>query len=377
MGTPSYNFAIIGAGAAGMHLLLKMSRDPFFSEKTILVVDKDDKTANDRTWSFWEKGITEWDKIQTKSWEKALFYSKYERFDLELTPYRYKMIRATDFYEYVKKQIDGLPNLTWVKDDILEVKEQSIIGKEKSYSADHIFDSRVPESFNKNKDQYNSLIQHFKGWFIETDQEVFDPKSFTMMDYRLQWKNDTSFTYILPVSKNVALVEFTLFNLELIEDDVYEEKIKNYIHQYLKIEDYTIKEVEKGVIPMSDYPFHKHHSHYITKIGTAGGWVRPSSGYSFKNADRYSAQIVGNIKRGEIPSKGIAKNRFRWYDKVFLNVLKNNNEIGDQVFTRFYSKHPIERLFKFLDEESLIIEDIKIILSLNRKEFRNALFNIL
>ena len=194
-----------------------------------------------------------------------------------------------------------------------------------------------------------------------------------MMDYRVQWKTDTSFAYVLPFSPTFALVEFTLFNEALIQDADYEEKLKAYISSYLKISNYTIKEVEKGSIPMSDYPFYSHHSDTITKIGTAGGWVRPSSGYSFKNAERYAQKIVENIKKGRAPHKKIARSRFRLYDAIFLRVLKERNDLGSEIFQTLYTKHQAKTLFRFLDEESTVPEDIKIMFSLNKPIFQRAL----
>ncbi|MEZ4930893.1 MAG: lycopene cyclase family protein [Saprospiraceae bacterium] len=60
MSQTHFDIAIIGAGAAGLQLALAMQRDAFFSTKKILVLDKDQKDSNDRTWSFWEKGAGKW-----------------------------------------------------------------------------------------------------------------------------------------------------------------------------------------------------------------------------------------------------------------------------------------------------------------------------
>ena len=64
----------------------------------------------------------------------------------------------------------------------------------------------------------------------------------------------------------------------------------------LKIEKYEILEEEMGVIPMTDFPFHKKNNNTLTKIGTAGGWVKPSSGYAFKNCEKYASTVAENIK---------------------------------------------------------------------------------
>lgn len=106
------------------------------------------------------------------------------------------------------------------------------------------------------------------------------------MDFRLKYKDSTSFTYVLPVSEKEALVEFTFFTPYLTEETIYDEQLKKYIEEYLKITNYTIAETEKGVIPMTDFPFHEDSTPKITKIGTAGSWVKASSGYSFKNTEK-------------------------------------------------------------------------------------------
>ncbi|WP_462251896.1 lycopene cyclase family protein [Ekhidna sp.] len=372
MTNTTFDYAVVGVGAAGLQLALKMIDDEFFKDKKILLLDKDEKTGNDRTWCFWEKGDTIWDSLATKTWGKGLFINSNECISFDLAPYKYKMLRSSDFYSYAKNKIQEAENITWVKDEVEKVGGHQITAASGSYEASHIFDSRIPEEFHKKKDKYHSLIQHFKGWFIETKEPVFDPETFTMMDYRLKWEGSTSFTYVLPLSKNTALVEFTLFNDQLLPDEEYDVFLKDYIKQYLKIDNYEINEVEQGLIPMSDYPFHKHHSQHISKIGTAGGWVRPSSGYSFKNADRYSTKMIENIRKGDRPEKGIATSRFRTYDSIFLNVLASRNDLGEEIFTRLYTKPKIQSVFRFLDEESPFREDIRVMFSLNRPQFWKA-----
>jgi lycopene beta-cyclase len=57
---------------------------------------------------------------------------------------------------------------------------------------------------------------------------------------------------------------------------------------------------------------------------------------------------------------------------VFLKVLEQNNEIGEWLFHRFYKKHKPQKLFRFLDEESTVLEELQIIASLYSKAFINA-----
>ena len=49
-----YDYIIIGAGAAGLMLANAIANDSYFQDKTVLLLDKDPKNSNDRTWCFWE-----------------------------------------------------------------------------------------------------------------------------------------------------------------------------------------------------------------------------------------------------------------------------------------------------------------------------------
>lgn len=371
-----YDYAIIGAGAAGLNLALSMLNDPFFEKKKILIIEKDDKRINDRTWCFWEIGNGIYDEIIFHQWQKTNFYSSTQQLNLNLFPYRYKMIRAQDFYEFCINQLASAPQFDWVKDEIIAVDSNDHLilkGTIENYNSCHIFDSRINPEFNEKKNAYNTVLQHFKGWFIKTSENKFNPEVFTIMDFRLKYQNSTSFIYLLPTAPDKALVEFTFFTPQLVEDTVYDEILRKYLTEFLKISDYQIEETEKGIIPMSTYPFHQDHFAEITKIGTAGGWVRPSSGYSFRNAQKNSLKIIENIKAGYKPSEGLHSKKAFFYDSLFLDILLNNNENGEHIFTSMYQKNDIKKIFKFLDNETTVIEDLSIISKLPWKPFMKAL----
>ena len=66
--TQIYDYIIVGAGAAGLMLANAMALDPFFSDKRILILDKDPKEANDRTWCFWEKNEGPLEALICRDW---------------------------------------------------------------------------------------------------------------------------------------------------------------------------------------------------------------------------------------------------------------------------------------------------------------------
>ena len=380
--TKHFDYIIVGNGLSGLQLALALAEDPYFINKQIALIDKEDKAINDKTWCFWEKETGKWDHIIYASWESAYIYSSKKTINLKLQPYQYKMLRSIDFYGDVMSKLSKKDNIHFIIDDVILVEESqdivTVSTPSKTYSANHVFDSRINNSFYSESDQYINVIQHFKGWIIETKDNMFNsPDAFTMMDYRLKDGEQTTFMYVLPISEQKALVEFTYFTPNTVEDATYDAFLKHYISEILEIKNYTITETEKGSIPMTDFPFEKYSTEHITKIGTAGGWVKGSTGYSFKHTEKKVARIIENLKRGVIPSSGLINKRFKFYDKVFLKVLHDENEKGEWLFEHFYSKNSIHTMFRFLDEESTFWEELKIMYSLFSFTFIKAFFKTL
>ncbi|MCG9971044.1 lycopene cyclase family protein [Christiangramia crocea] len=372
---PDYYYVIVGGGLAGLQLASCFSNDVFFKGKKIAIIEPTEKIENDKTWCFWQNTSGKWDHLISKSWKKASFFSSETEKILDLGDYSYNMIRSSDFYQNVKSELEASEDFVFIKDRIEKVDPvtRTAIGKKNNYTATHFFDSRVTDDYQEDP-KTSILYQHFKGWVIETKDTVFVPETFTMMDFRLKYKDSTSFTYILPLTKNKALVEFTFFTPYLTDDNVYDEMLGKYLREILKLKSWKVTETESGLIPMTDYPFHKNNSAYITKIGTGGGWVKASSGYSFKNTERKVEKIIENIKRGLLPSEDLFNKNFARYDAIFLDVLSHRNDLGEQLFTKFYTKNAIEDIFRFLDEETSFSENLKIMLSLYHPEFIKSFF---
>jgi len=67
------------------------------------------------------------------------------------------------------------------------------------------------------------------------------------------------------------------------------------------------------------------------------------------------------------------KNRiFMFYDSVLLNVLANSRLPGKKIFSDMFSKNKITDIFTFLDNESNIFQDLRIISSFPTIPFLKA-----
>ena len=371
-----YDYIIAGAGCAGLSLAVHFINSGKFAEKKFLIVDKDSKQKNDRTWCFWEEEPGLFESIVYKEWASAWVHNNNFSKLLNLEPYQYKLIRGIDFYNYCLSIINKQPNFEMKFGEISELKSEDnkafikIAGE--IFYADYIFNS-ISFAPPVLKPKEHHLLQHFKGWIIETDKPVFNSSEATLMDFRTSQEYGTAFVYVMPFSETKALVEYTLFTEKLLQPLQYEDGLKKYIQDVLKMEFYKISEKEFGVIPMTNHKFDAVDGHVIY-IGTAGGQTKASSGYTFRFIQKHSARVVKNLIKRKNPFIALpaGPKRFRFYDSVLLQILKENKLPGNKIFTQLFKKNKPQQVLRFLDNESSIADELKIISTLPTLPFLKA-----
>ncbi|MEM1259749.1 MAG: lycopene cyclase family protein [Bacteroidota bacterium] len=375
----TYDYIIIGAGASGLLLADALGSDSFFKGKSILVLEKSSKTKNDRTWCFWERGAGEFDDILHMEWPKIHFGGKHLNINPEIAPYNYKMLRGIDFYECYLKKLDIHSNITLGQDEIKGLEEEdnfvSVLGEKETYQGLQVFDSRFDYKRVQKESKYPVLQQHFLGWFIKTDRSVFDQETASFMDFSIPQKGNTRFMYVLPLSPSEALVEYTLFSEDVLQKEEYEQAIRDYILTKIGIEQYEITEMEQGNIPMTCYDFTQGNTNRILKIGTAGGWAKASTGYTFYSSVKKVNMLVSHLKnKRELAAFG-KKDRFWFYDLLLLDILHKNNHLGRSIFESLFKKRKPQLIFKFLDEDTHFLEEVYIMASPKPWPFIKALLN--
>jgi len=372
-----YDYIITGSGASGLMLAYRMANDPFFDNSSILIIDKVKKNSDDRTWCFWENGDGEWDELLHKSWDKILFESNIYKNTIPLQSYAYKMLRSGIFYDKLWNFINTKNNIRFIEDTVVDIKDSTngaIVEtiKSKYFTAKLLNSIDLDKNYTLQK-KYPVLLQHFCGWFIETDKNLFDDSIATFMDFTVDQKRNTRFMYVLPISPNKALFEYTLFSKEVLTKDEYEGELLKYLSTK-SITEYTITEIEQGVIPMTSYKFWKQNSKNILHIGTAGGWTKASTGYTFKNTSKKTIQLIAFLKAENDFTHFRKKTRFWWYDLLLIDVLSSYNHLGSKLFSTLFKRNSLKNVFRFLDEETSFIEDLRIMLSMPPLRFIIALF---
>ncbi|PHR95713.1 MAG: lycopene cyclase [Leeuwenhoekiella sp.] len=374
-----YDYLILGAGLSGLMLAQALVSDPYFKDKRILLLDKSEKKTNDRTWCFWSENTRDWDAVISKKWERIAFKGENFSAEIPLESYSYNKIEGIDFYESVFRKLRASKQLTFKTEAFQSLTETpeyvEVTTSGATYTAGRVFSSVLPPERLKNQTKYPVLQQHFIGWEVRTQEPIFDPEVATFMDFTIPQRGNTRFIYVLPTAPNKALVEYTLFSEHLLPDEEYEAAIEDYM-EALGASQYELVSTEKGSIPMTAYPFEKHNSRRLLHIGTAGGWTRGSTGYTFTYTLKRTAELVAFLKKETNLNTFKIADRYRWYDKLLLDVLYRKNELGASLFTQMFQKNEIAKIFRFLDGTSSLKDDLQIIYSLPKKEFIRSFFGL-
>lgn len=370
----NYDFILAGAGASGLALAYALP-----ATARILLVDTAKKTKNDRTWCFWENHTSPLDAIVYRSWQSVYFHSQDFSSCLSIAPYTYKMIRGIDYYTFMQSQLESRGNITFLYGNIDHLEsdhqEARLTVGDTTYSAPWGFNSAFRPTVTLG---YHSLLQHFKGYIVQTPHDAFDPSAAVMMDFRIEQHNETQFVYVLPFDTRTALVEYTLFSSQLLPDHEYDHALKNYLQTYLNISQFTILETEFGIIPMTDAPFPAMHSPRIVNTGIAGGRAKASTGYAFKRILRQAELIAHSIIEFDTPI--LAQPLFdrpAWLDSIYLRVLEQKRMGGAQFFADLFAKNPAALVLKFLDEDTTLLEDVRLMSSVDLAVFTKSALEII
>jgi len=386
MGSP-FDFIIAGGGAAGLSLACHLINSPL-RDCSILIVDKDDDDQINRNWGFWTNQPTLFDATVSRAWRQLHVVGEgFERtFDLE--DYQYKLIRGADFYRYALDTLRARGNadpvrVTFARGVVERVEdaagandEARVVVNGREYHGRWVFDSIMRAgALKRQSGPYRFLKMHFKGWEIETSDDVFNPNAATLFDFRTPAGRPSEvramrFFYVMPFTSRRALVEYVLFSPDVLRQDHYERALREHIESVRGIQDYQIVFEENGCVPITDYPFARRTGRRIMAIGAKGGQLKPSTGYSFMRVQQDSAAIVQSLlKCGHPFDVSHGARLFRLGDSVLLDIMLRRGDEIKPIFTAMFAKNPIHRVFRFLDETASPLDVMGMVASLPPWQF--------
>jgi lycopene beta-cyclase len=378
-----YDIIIAGAGAAGLTLLFYLLQSGISKERKILVVDKSLAPDGSKTWCFWDDGNISLADLIFHEWKALTVSASGSTFSENLKEYHYHCVRSLDYSTTIIERASLNDNISFLEAEIIDFSSNgdtsSVHTSAGEYQGYWIFQSVLhPPGYHNTKVDI-SLLQHFIGWEIETDRPVFDPETATLMDFNTSQENGVTFFYVLPFSKTKALIEYTLFSEKLLETRVYEDALEHYIQENFGLysKNYSITRVEKGAIPMEDRQYPQWYCSRVMNTGTAGGYTKPSTGYTFSRLHDVSKKIVGELEKGyTIPDIKASGYRFRVYDMMLLYLLKNESDMSVRIFRDLFKKNKFDRILQFLDEKTNFLQELGIFSTLPYTPFFRSIYKM-
>ncbi|MEV1332956.1 lycopene cyclase family protein [Micromonospora costi] len=361
------DLALVGGGGAASLVLAALDRRGIRGLR-VAVVDPVHRRGQDRTWAFWGRPGGDLDPLLSASWRQVEVVTPAARRTLDLAPLRYAMLRSGPLYDRAAEAERrlGVTRVVAAVDRVDDDGERALVrtaGGGPTVRAGWVLDSRPRPPARPGRTRW---LQHFRGWWLAADRPVFDPGRAVLMDFRTrQPSRGVSFGYVLPVSDRYALVEYTEFGPTLLSGAGYDAALAGY-RDLLGLDParLTVREVENGVIPMTDGPFVARPSPRVVRLGTAGGATRPSTGFTFSAMRRQAEQIAAALAAGRPPVPAPAyPRRHRWMDAVALRALDRGPVGGPEFFDRLFDRNPAERVLRFLDGTTTPAEELAVMRS--------------
>ena len=361
---------VVGAGAAGLALACLLGEQ---GTADVVLVDAPPGPARppERTWCSWQCGPTGWEDAVSARWSHVQVHAPtgQER-TYDLAPFDYTMVRSRD-YERVAAQRLARAGVERVEALVRGITADGVV-EGAGVAGRWVFDTRPTPPARPGR---VALLQHFRGWFVRTPQDRFDPAVAGLMDFRPpQPHAGVAFGYVLPTSAREALVEYTEFSREVLPDEAYDAALHDWTGGPLDLGPFEVTGVEQGAIPMTDAPFPRRVGERVFRLGAAGGATRPSTGYTFSAAQRQARAVAAALRDGRDPEPPAAYSRRHLaMDALLLRALDRGLLDGAAFFADLFETQPTERVLRFLDGSTSLREDLAVMASAPRAPMLRAL----
>lgn len=375
-----YTYIIAGGGMSGLSLAYYLAESSLPYE-SVLIIDQGSEAP--KTWCYWSDQTHPFDAYAEHTWKNLSVHTfANQELDLQIDPFVYRKIESSTWTKSIKEKLHHNPKFEFIQATIESFQYQGkfaqvLTSKGIFEATEKIFDSVSPYPCDLTNTK--ELKQHFVGLFIETNFPLFDASKATLFDFRIAFTNACEFMYVLPTSARTALFEHTFFSSTLLDEAAYMKQIKAYLLAYhgLSDDDYLIKGTEKGIIPMNYAAIPQNLHQKVIKIGTAGGFVKSSTGYSYKRAQGLLMNVIQQLEKSNLNKPLVYQTRFKiLLDRIFIQVLEDQQVKGSSIFEKLFQKNSAQMMLRFLDEKTSVSEDLRLMTTVPTWPFMKAFFKI-
>lgn len=361
-----YDYILAGGGCAGLSLVYQLLESSL-KDASILVIDPTEGEIPNKTWCYWStEALPIHPQAARFSWSSFYLKDAEKEITQPFGRLAYYHLNSHDFYAHVLEKIKQFPNVHFIKDEVLHVGStatQTIVATKTAgdFSSPLVFDSRVATTTAMSP----VLNQVFLGLRIKSEKPLFDPKSLGLMDFETSPSSGFDFIYTLPFSAHEALIEYTAYTSESRDETELLASLSAFLEKKFGPITYEIQFRETGKIPMSTRQNFQSAGTGHIPIGTAAGWTKPSTGYTFAQIQENCIKLVAQLERGEhqkllFPRKA----RFVFYDNILLTIAHRWPKQLPALFLNLFSSASPDVVFRFLSEKTSFKEEVKLLAGL-------------
>ncbi len=393
-----WDIVIAGGGLSGLAMAVELAQ-PRFAHLKVLLVEARSSYQRDRTWSFWAEGDhphAHLERAQWSRWRVALQGQEAVRGG----QHTYRSIDADAFYADAVAKIQAAAHIQMrMGVAVSHIGDRWPCRVRLSDGSSHdtslVLDAR-PQSAQAplQAHQPPALAQHFAGWEIEADADVFTPDTLDLMDF-LPAPDGLHFFYVLPYSKRRALVEATWVSAPALHHD-YAAQLERYLTGRFGQLTYERVYTEQGSLSLDPVPPQRtprqgqgqgQGQGPVVKIGRAAGTLRPSTGFAFRETMADCARLAQQIAHCRFPLQahapqlaicGFRRSTLdRFMDAWFMPVLAADWPAAPQVFMALFTHTPADRLVRFLSGQATWLDRLAVAASLPKRRFVMGLWRSL
>jgi len=364
---------IAGAGLSGLSLAVALLDAGLPEDARVVLVDpRETLSGADRTWCFFDLVPHAFESAITHRWSRWRVRNGAAEVLRSAPGISYCTIPGERFYELALERLAAAGQrielvlgvtVEHLEDRGAHVDVHTNAGVLRARLA---MDSRPPSLTRAADDGKDvNLLQHFRGRVVRSTEPVFEADTATLMDFDVSQADGIHFIYVLPFDAHTALVESTFFTERPLPDAVYEAAIDTWLARRRPGVVFQTISHESGVIPMTTEPFDAWPSPRIVRIGTAGGHVKPSSGYAFLAVQRFvrefAPRVVSALRVDGCAEPPAARSRRTIaLDTIFLSYLRSRPERAPDTFYRLFERVPPAVLARFLSDTGTLADDLTV-----------------
>ncbi len=373
--------AIAGCGCAGLSLAVHLLATPGFDRPLVLIDPRQpDHYTNDRTWCGFETASHPFSDLVTRRWHAWQVSHNGQLIRTESTAHPYVCLPADRFYARCFQRLTGDRRVTTLfghtahaavdsADSVDAVPTDG--GPTRRIRVAHLFDGRTPPPTPTAAGEV-TLYQQFVGQEVKTEVDTFDPDCATLMDFDgidALPPDTIRFLYVLPFTKRHALIECTAFTPRILPNAAFSASVEHHLRHRHGLSHWTLVRGEQGVIPMNTArPSHRPRPH-VTQIGTAGGLVKPSTGYAFAAIQEHSATIAASLAAGTLDDRRPGRWVSLALDRIFLSYLNRFPQRAPALFARISAGTSGDRFARFMMNHGTAADDLAVIASMPKLPF--------